>query len=151
MTKRFVVLAISALLIASLAATGEAKKKPRKVTREATAPYDTPAPGLSSGPFVANCASPSTGCVQFGTGTTERFASFTIEDAAGLPAAGGVWTGESTDLTLIAQFCGTTEEPISFSGGENLTVTIHATSSPSNVCPGAATNGTVTGTFSNLP
>ena len=151
MRKVISLLLIAALAVPLSASIADAKKKPKRVSREATAVYDTPAPGISGGPFFANCGSPSTGCVSFTTSSTERFAQFAIEDTTGQSAAGSVWQGTGTNLVLITEFCGKTEEAISIPAGEAITVTAHAGASPSNVCPGIATSGLVRATFSNLP
>lgn len=149
--KRIAVLILSAVLLTTLAGGVDAKKKPRRVSRQATANYDTPAPGLSGGPWAGNCGSPSTGCTVFGTGAGESYASFVIEDASGQATSGSVWRGSGTNLELLAQFCGETTEPVQIPAGESITVTAHTGPSPSNTCPGVATSGAVTATFSNLP
>lgn len=149
MKRSFIIAILAILIVGSIAVTADAKKKkPRRVERQATAAYDTPMPGVAGVHEVGYCGSPNTGCAQFPTGAHDRFAMFEISDASGLPPTAAVH--KSPSEPPIAVFCGKTEEPIAIPAG-GVTVTIHVGPSPENICQGAATSGTVTATFSNLP
>ena len=140
---------LAILIVGSISAAADAgRKKVRKTERQATATYDTPMPGVAGVHEVGFCGTPSVGCAQFATGADDRYAMFEIADASGLPPTAAVHVSPSEPP--LAVFCGKTEEPIKIPAG-GVTVTVHVGPSPENICLGAATSGTVTATFSNLP
>lgn len=153
MKKTLIVGLVIGLLAGALVGSAEAgkkKKKPKKVTRVAESAYDTPAIGHPD--LIVGCSG-STGCAIFAVGPTERFASFEIKDSLGTPVyavAGQDLDGDNFADTSFS-FCGKTPEPVAVEPGFEINIFISAGPGANPPCPGAASSGVVTGTFSNLP
>ena len=147
---------IAGLLLALLAGTlvtpaDAAKRKPKKVTRQAQATYGSPAP-----------ISPSTagGCWEVGESlcpifpisATERWVTMeVVDDASSAPVAFSIVQEDEQTGIRGGPFCGSTgEDPVEVTPGVEVGVMIYT--SGDVVCPSAvATTGTVKAVFSNLP
>jgi hypothetical protein len=152
MKKTIAILATAGLLAASFAGPADAKRKrkPKRIEREAESSYDTPAIGH---PDVIVGCSGSTGCATFTVGPKERYATFEITDSLGTPvyAVGGQDLDEDGFADTRFTFCGNTEEPVEIEPSVNVNIFISAGPGMNPPCTGAASSGTVMGTFSNLP
>jgi hypothetical protein len=154
MKKAILVALILGLVAGSMAAPAEAKKKkkPKRVERTAEGAYDAPALIL-----VGACAQTGAiGCVSIPTGPGERYVSVTVTDAHGQPVYVSIQAdmdGNAQDDTVYGSFCGETTEPILVDESTELHFWVGATPDPgiAGCAPAAATTGTLTATFSNLP
>ena len=123
------------------------KSRPRVEVRH----YDGPIIGTPSTYY--SCVE-SYGCVDFTPSLRERKVSFKIEDGAGLPvyAQVGQWDLSGPDPTIddkdMMSFCGKTTRPFRIDPKKgDLMVMIWEASGPVPDCPGIATQGDVTATF----
>lgn len=135
------------------AAPAEAKKKkPKKTTRTAEGNYLTPALIV-----VGGCSDvDAVGCVQLSTTTTESYVTAEVVDAHGQPVFVSIQAdtnGDAQDDAVFGNFCGKTSAPISVAPGTALHFWVGITADPAAAAcnPGAATQGTLTATFSNMP
>lgn len=155
MRKSLAVLVTATVVLAMLSALpAEAKKKrkkvPKKVTREASAAYDTPAIGHPDA--VAGCLG-SMGCATFEVGPKEKFVTLRIEDSLGTPvyALGGQDLDGDGFADTAFRSCGETTEPVAIEPGYELNLLISAGPGTNPACAGAASMGTVNAVFSNRP
>jgi hypothetical protein len=147
---------VLSLVVAGLVAPAEAgkkKKKPKRIERKAETTYQAPAIGIGElGTGV--CFVPTNSCGNVPTGPKDLWVKIQVEDASTTNVMFSV--GQDTDPdalgteTDLGTFCGGTEEAIPVvSPGHEIVLFPWAVGGPS--CPGIATTGTVTLTFSNLP
>jgi hypothetical protein len=143
------------LLVGALAAPGaEAKKRKKKPSRTRTVEttYSEPAVGTAG---IGVCFQGSS-CVFVEPVKGERYASVEITDEFGLPVYASIIQDTSGDGNYLAtddsttHICGKTTEPLEI---EPSTVTVWIWQGPGAVppCPGLASSGTVTTTFSKSP
>ncbi|HWL66153.1 MAG TPA: hypothetical protein VNP73_09290 [Actinomycetota bacterium] len=145
---------VAAAFVAAPAEAGK-KKKVKRVTRTAEAPYA--APGFGTATAAAGCSPALGSCGNFAIGPDDKFVKVTLTDATGTPTAFSVAQdtepGDPTNTieTNHGTFCGTTgDTPIALVPGAEITIFIWAWGDA--VCPtGVGTSGTVTAEFSNLP
>jgi hypothetical protein len=149
--RKLLVAAVVAGLIAGAMAPAEAgkkKKAPKKTTRVAEAAYIAPAR------FYWAPAGDNIGGATFATGSSESYVSIAIEDDAGMDVAAAVGQDPEGDnqVSIIEDFCTSTEEAVPITPGLEITVFVYAgpCTSPSPA-PAFATQGSVVATFSNLP
>ncbi len=143
------------LLVGTLVAPAvAAKRKPRKVTREAVMTYDYPTFASASGPADYGVCYPCH--PDFPTSAHERWVTVSVEDAVGpAPVAFSIWEvapdGYQQPVEGGGPFCGSSgEQPVEIRPGYEVFVYVYA--SGDVVCPGGfATTGTVTAVFSNVP
>ena len=156
--KRFLVLALVLGLVAgalvgpATAGKKKKKKKPKRVERVVETKYEAPAFGAAP-PGNGVCLRPTNSCGDIATGPKEKYVKVEITDATGLPVA--FHLGQDTDPdalgteSSLGDFCGTTgDEPIEIEPGFTIVVFPWALGI---TCASVATQGTVTGTLSNLP
>lgn len=151
MRKTIAVLLGLILLSALSGAPVDAKKKPKRVIRKYSEPYEASSIGTSDG--TGTCVD-TNGCVFLGIGPNEHFLSFEIVDDTGLPVAATVGQDSDTSdgfVTRIADVCGKTEEPIPIQPGLQVTIWIWALPSATLQCFGFGTTGTFSAELSNLP
>ncbi|MGH2735819.1 MAG: hypothetical protein ACRDKZ_09585 [Actinomycetota bacterium] len=142
---------VAVLALGLFAAAVEAKprkKKPKGIER--TQEWEYQAPAFGSGTGV--CLRPTNSCADFVPVKGEKFMTVEITDATGVPVYFSV--AQDTDPDAVGsekdlgEFCGKTEKPIKrFATGAQITV--FPWSVGSSDCPGIATQGVVTATFSN--
>lgn len=151
--KRTLAIALAlGLLAGAMVVPAEAgKRKPKKVERTVEGSYDLPPLVL-----VGTCAQTGAiGCVSLMSGAKERFVTAKITDAHGQPVGVSISAdldGQFGDDESYGAFCGETEEPIAVPPGTELHFWVGAATDIGPDCvPGAATNGTISATFSNLP
>ncbi len=151
--RRIIAVTLGLTLVTALlgAAPVAAKKKPKKVVRTYSEPYE--ASSVGSADASGTCVD-TNGCVFLGVGPTENYLSFEVVDDTGLPVA--VTVGQDSDtsdgfITRIADVCGKTEEPIQIQPGLQVTIWIWALPSATLQCFGAGTTGSFTAKLSNLP
>ena len=152
--KRTIAVALSLGLLAGalVGPADAAKKKPKKVTREAEGSYDLP-PLVIAGTCSQTGA---IGCVTFMTAPNEKFVTAKVTDQHGQPVAVSVSAntdGQVGDDESYGDFCGETEEPIAVPPSTELHFWVGAATDigVSGCVPGAATSGKINVTFSNLP
>lgn len=139
--------------VAQADAKKKKKKKPKKIERTVEGAYDLPPLVL-----VGTCAQTGAiGCVSIPNGPDEVFVTKAkVEDAHGQPVAVSVSAnldGEIGDDVTYGVFCGELTEPIVVDPGVELHFWVGAATDVgvSGCVPGAATNGTISITLSNLP
>ena len=147
------VILLAGILVASVAwsAAAEAKAGPR--TQQAT--YSTPAAGLAGqGAFGACSSEDGFGCVSFFTSKSDKHVTIKITDTSGQPVFATVVQEKSSaggydplQGNQKGSFCGKTKKPITITGGQALQVFLYEGPGPDG-CPGVATQGVVTATFS---
>ena len=127
----------------------QAKKK--GVRRVEVRHYDGPMIGTASTYYTCMY---EYGCVDFSTYGGERSVTFNIKDAAGLPvyAQVGQWVVAAPNNYIddedMVSFCGKTTRPFRIDPKKgDLTVFIWEAGGPVPACPGVATAGDVTATF----
>ena len=137
---------------ASAPAQAKKKRKPKRIERTVEGTYQLP-PLVIAG----TCASADAiGCVVFANGVGEEYLTAKVEDAHGQPVAVSVSAntdGNIGDDETYGAFCGETTEPIVVPAGMELHFWVGAATDvgTGGCIPGAATTGTVTVTFSNMP
>lgn len=134
------------------ASADQKKKKKKRVERTATADYL----GFSGlrGAAEGACDIPPLGCVVMPVEKGEKFVSVEITDAAGEPVWASVYIyGYSAPGDAHEHVCGASESPFALASGleELVVIVTQTTAGATSPCTGAATTGTVTATFSNLP
>ena len=154
--KTFAWLAIAtaaALMAVSFQAQpADAGKKKKKIERTEERDYvgATGVRGAQDSP----CAGEPVGCVVFPVEPGERFVSIDVADAAGDDIWASVYIyGYSDGTDTHEHVCGRSESPLALAEGleELVVITTQTTAGATNPCPGPATQGTVTATFSNIP
>lgn len=139
------------VLAGLMAAPVDAKKKPRKIVRTYSEPYE--ASSIGSADATGTCVD-ANGCVFLGVGPNESFLSVKIVDDTGLPVAATIGQDSDTSdgfVTRVADICGQTEEPLAIQPGIQVQVWIWALPSARLRCFGAGTTGKFTAKLSNLP
>ncbi len=139
------------LLGASLATPLDAKKKPKKVVRTYSEPYE--ASSVGSADATGTCVD-TNGCVFLAVGPKETFLSVEIVDDTGLPVAATIGQDQNPGdnfVDRVADICGKTEEPLAIQPGLQITIWIWALPSARLRCFGAGTTGELTAKLSNLP
>ena len=154
---RTLIVLIAALLTVFLAwspadAKKKKKKKVQRVERTEEADYvgATGFRGVQDSP----CVEAGIGCAKFTIQDGEKFVAIELVDAAGEPVWASVYiNGYSDGTDYHEHVCGSSEDPFKLAPGltELVVVTTQTTGGATNPCPGAATSGTVTATFSNIP
>lgn len=154
--KRSLVLMMIVGMIFGSIATAEAakKKKPKKVERTVEVAYQTPSPGISGllGACMAVLGVDGTACIDVPIGGDEAFVSVSVTDATGRPTNFDLAQDSDAGrpgFEIFASGCGETTEPIAVTPGLAVRVSVTAIGGPD--CPGVATTGTISATFSNLP
>ena len=141
------VAALACSVMWSAAAQAKAVGHTNKVT------YSSPAIGLF-GLGTGSCSGEDgLGCVQFNVNRSERHVSLKIKDQSGQPVY-ATYTQDNTQAggygpvlgSSGGDFCGSTKKPVSIKPGQRLTVFLFEGPGPDG-CPGVATQGTVTATF----
>ena len=146
MRKILVVGLAAGLVFGSLASAEAGKKKPKRVERVDEQAYAAPAY------FYWAPSGDNIGGVKFATGPTDKFVSIEIKDAAGMDVSGSVGQDPEGDGTVATTpFCTKTEEPLPIEPGLEVTVFVFVGPCTTPPGPAVATQGTVVGTFSNLP
>lgn len=152
MKRAISVLVMVGLLVGSVAIAADAKRKPKKVSREAQGSYQAPAT------VVGNCTqTDGIGCMTFATGPKESYVTAKATDAHGQPVLINVAAdldGDSSSETDYGTFCGETTEAIKIEpGAEVIFWVAPLTAAPglADCHPGLATQGTLDVVFSNLP
>ena len=156
--KRSIAVVLMLGLIASmaLAAPAQAQKKKKIVKLERVVEYDyqAPSPGVSGvvGACLTVIGIDGTACQDTPTGAGEVFVNVKVEDASGQPTNFDL--AQDSDaanpgLEIFASGCGETDGAIPIEEALALRVSVTAVGGPD--CPGVATTGHVTITFSNLP
>lgn len=150
--RRTIAIAVGLTLLSGLLTTPvDAKKKPKKVVRTYSEPYE--ASSIGSADATGTCVDQN-GCVFLGVGPNERFLSVEIVDDTGLPVAATLGQDDDTSdgfVTRIGDICGKTEEPIAIQPGLQVTIWIWALPSARLRCFGFGTTGELTAKLSNLP
>ena len=146
--RKFSIMAITIALVlgAILAPVAGAARKAKKVktTRTETADYTTS--GSAAAPIgVATVCAQSQGCLTFVAQSKEEYVTFTVTDATGTPAPFLV----SLDGATTSTYCGATDRPVWLNRATEIEVLIATVAVPD--CPGVATSGSLSATFSNLP
>lgn len=149
MRKLFVASLLAGLIVGSVVAPSDAKKKRRERNAEAT--YTSPAVGSASA--TGTCPGDN-GCARFPVGSKERYLQLEIADDSGMPVSATI--GQDTDpsnatVEVVGRICGETEEPLAIEPGVEVVVWVWVLPSASPPCPGMATAGTVKAIFSNVP
>ena len=142
-------LVVGTLLVGSaVGAEAATKKKVVKHTRVVSYQYTG-----GCGRDVAVAVGDTTPCGvgttwQLAAAKTEKFVSIAVTDATGRPIGGEIWLSSGTGNATDQAFCGSIKDfPM---GQSSYNFDINSPSlTPS--CAGAATSGTVTVTYSNLP
>lgn len=119
--------------------------------RQAEAPYQSAAAGINlitpqpeptqTQAYAYDCGR-GIGCVLFRVKPGERFASFEVRDATGLP----VYTEAASVGETLEVFCGKSTKPIDIRGVSTVYITVLAGNCP-DLMPSAPTTGTVHATF----
>lgn len=147
--RKVLVIGLAASLVFGSLASAEAgkkKKKPKKVERVEEQNYVAPAR------FYWAPTGDNIGGVKFPTGPTDNFVSIEIEDDFGQPVSASAGQDPEGDGTVTTTpFCTATEEPLPIEPGLEVTVFVYAGPCTTPPGPAVATQGTVIGTFSNLP
>ena len=150
MRKTIVSVAVAMLLVGSLTVPAHAgkKAKPRKLEIK----YTEPAHGTHG---VGVCFE-GTSCAFFGDPMLkERFISVTVEDDLGTDVYATVIQDTNEDGNYLAAddlavgFCGSTEEPVEIEPDKGVSVWVWQGPGASPPCPGVASAGTITATFTN--
>lgn len=147
--RKILVIALAASLVFGSLATAEAgkkKRKPKRIERTEEATYVAPAY------FYWAPTGDNIGGVKFATGPKDKFVSIEIQDTLGQPVSGSVGQDPEGDGTVATTpFCTKTEEPLPIEPGLEVTVFVFVGPCTTPPGPAVATQGTVIGTFSNLP
>ena len=148
---------ISVVLITGLVgqlptAVAGKKKKPKRVERTAEAQYI----GFSGfrGAVEGSCDQAPVACVRIPVEPGEKFVSVEVVDSSGQPVWASVYIyGYSAPADSHEHVCGASENSFAMLEGltELVVVVTQTTGGATSPCTGAATAGTVSATFSNLP
>ena len=139
------------LLSAGHVSAADAKKKKRAKPRKMELPYTEPAYGTAG----AGVCFQGSSCLFYGPpAPKEKFFSVVVEDDLGTDVYGSVIqdTNEDGNFLVIDDltvgFCGATEEPIEIEPGKAVSVWVWQGPGIDPPCPGGASSGTATVTFS---
>ena len=156
MKRSLVLMMIIGMIFGSIATAEAGKKarKPKKVERKVELDYQTPSPGISGvvGACMAVLGVDGTACIDVPIGGDEAFVSVSVTDSTGQPTNFDLAQDSNADnpgLEILASGCGETTEPIAVTPGLAVRVSVTAIGGPD--CPGVATTGSISATFSNLP
>ena len=144
--------AAALLVVGVQVGPAEAGKKKKRVERTEQRQY-VAATGVR-GAQDSPCAGEPIGCVVFPIEPGERFVSIEVADASGDDVWASVYVNGYSDGTDPHEHvCGSSEGPLALAAGleELVVITTQTTGGVTNPCPGPATQGTVTGIFSNVP
>lgn len=152
-----VALVSTAALSLALSATADAAKKPpakpKKVTRTVTLKYQGGCTVAAMGAAAAPGACTTIGAASFPDVAAfkgEKYVTVTVADASGKAVPGELWyKGTTTGGDTRIPFCGSTKN-FKLDNGGDFTMDLDAVN-VDTACPGAATQGTVTIVYSNLP
>ncbi len=154
MRKAILIALTAALVTAALSVPAGAAKKTKKMQRKVELTYTEPAFGTAG---VGLCFQGSS-CVFFGNpAPKERYVNVEIEDDLGQPVYASViqdTNGDGSYLPpddLIVDICGKTTDAVKIEANKPVSVWIWQGPGVKTPCPGVASAGTVTATFSNLP
>lgn len=152
MIRRAALLMVFSLLLVTMGPNAQGSKvEERRTERVVQESYESPMPGVPGVLRVGVCGGfglPATGCIDLHQKPHERYLNLELKDSSGQTAYAEVYG--SRNENLIATVCGATQEPISIDRAMEIRVFVFATGA-SALCPGAATEGTLTATFSNRP
>ena len=144
------VILLAAVIAASVVAPAHAGKKAK--TRSLELAYTEPAHGTHG---VGVCFQGAS-CAFFGDPLlNERFVSVSIEDDLGTDVFGSVVQDTNEDGNFLAaddltvHFCGETAEPVEIEPDKAVSVWVWQGPGANPPCPGAASAGTITATFSS--
>ena len=156
MRKLVAVMMVVGLIVGGASADAAQKKKkkpppePQKVEREAVGTYQSTVV-VAAG----TCAqTDAVNCVRIPATAEESYLVAAVEDEQGQAVPVAVKAdldGDNRTETLYGAFCGSTEEPIQFDPGVEVTFWIGYTSDNAALGCGPATSGSITVTFSNMP
>lgn len=150
MKKTIVVGLVVAVAGAAAGVPAEAAKRAKPKKRSVELAYTEPALGAAG----AGVCLQGSSCLFYGAPAAgEKLFSVVVEDDLGQPVPGSViqdTNGDGSFLVtddLTVGFCGATDEPVEIEPGKAVSVWVwRAGASPP--CPGTATSGTATATFS---
>lgn len=158
MKKLIALVAITGLLMSSLTAPADAKKKKKgKTERTIEHDYTFGSPGVATGAGVSAGAClastfEQTGCINIPLAEGEVYVTVSVTDSAGQPY--GILAQDTDTSTpayeIFAEFCGETPQAIPVTPGLELRVSLYEVGPPQS-CPGPTGTGTMTVTLSNLP
>ncbi len=151
MRKTIVVGLVVTVAAGTLSVPAGAAKRTKPKKRSIELPYSEPAVGTAG---LGICFQGSS-CLFYGPPAAgEKRFSVTIEDDLGQPVPASVIQDTNEDGNflvtddLTVDICGATEEPVEIEPGKAVSVWVwRAGANPP--CPGTATSGTATGTFSS--
>ena len=151
--RRALAAAITACLacgIVALPAGAAKKQKPRVVEF----PYSEAAVGAAG----AGVCFQGSSCLFYGPPVgKERFFAVEIVDSLGVPVPGSIIQDTNEDGNFLVAddltvgICGATDEPVEIEPGKAVSVWVWRVPGVSPPCPGSATSGVATGTFSTTP
>jgi hypothetical protein len=150
MRKTIVMACVAALAFATAAVPAGAARRPKPKKRTLELAYTEPAVGAAG----AGVCLQGSSCLFYGPPAAgEKTFSVVIEDDLGQPVPASViqdTNGDGSFLVtddLTVGICGATDEPIEIEPGKDVAVWVwRAGANPP--CPGTATSGTATATFS---
>ena len=152
MRKALVGAIVGALLLGALAAPVHAGKKSK--SRKAELSYSEPAHGTHG---VGVCLQGAS-CAFFGAPLgNEKFVSVVIEDDLGTAPFASVIQDTNEDGNFLAtddltvHLCGETAEPVELEPGKAVSVWVWQGPGSNPPCPGGASSGKITATFSSTP
>lgn len=139
------VLATAVCAFLFLAADADARRGKKRVRteREVSQQYSVPAGAFLVSVDLNFCVGEGS-CLTFIPDRSERYVEISISDGTGTPAPFRVEINGIADV-----FCGETTGSLSIEHATAVNVSAFAGAVPD--CPGVATEGTATATFSNLP
>ena len=128
------------------------RRQPVKVERTATSDYQAPAIGIAANGGAGICLVPTNSCGNLPPGADELYIKVSISDPGGDVAFS---VGQDTDPATpgtekdLGLYCGAMDTTVAIEPGIPITVFPWLIGLPE--CAAAATSGTVTIVFSNLP
>ena len=143
---------LCAVVVASMGAPAIAGKKKKRVERTAEGAYVAVA--VPRGVTDTPCPADQVGCVILPVEKGERFVEVEIIDASGQDVWASVYIyGYSDGTDGHEHICGKSDGPLQLGPGvtELVVIVTQTTGGATNPCAGAASQGTVSATFSNLP
>ena len=150
MRKAIIVGLVGALACAAAAVPAGAAKRAKPKKRSIELPYTEPAVGAAG---VGVCLQGSS-CLFYGAPATgEKHFAVVIEDDLGQPVPASVIQDTNEDGNFLVTddltvgICGATDEPVEIEPGKAVSVWVWR-AGVNLPCPGTATSGTATGTFS---
>jgi hypothetical protein len=150
MRKTIICTLVGVLVVGALVVPASAGKKAK--SRKAELKYSEPAHGTAG---VGVCLQGAS-CAFFGPPLgKEKTISVTVEDDLGTPVYASVMQDTNEDGNFLAaddltvHFCGETAEPVEIEPGKDVSVWVWQGPGANPPCPGAASSGTITATFSS--